>query len=95
MATDKLDIILENQRLLMEKVDSMGDKINKIAITQERQASDIEHHIKRTDLLQDMIEPIHTKYQQLIGVAKFLGASSLIAGVVMGVKKLLRSLGIL
>jgi len=93
MSSEKLDLIVNTQNLLLEKVDNLQREIVDIKIVQVEQAKDIKHHIERTDLLEEIITPLNQKYQQGYGIIKFLGASSVIFGLVIGLKTLLSWIG--
>lgn len=54
----------------LEKIDARLDDIH---ITQVAQAKDINHHIERTDTLQNIVMPLQKKYEQGIGAIKLLG----------------------
>jgi dynactin complex subunit len=81
---------------LESRLDRMGDQLGRLEshqaemnVTQVKQAKDIEHHIRRTDLLDDfsknlgkqmveLMEHIH----QVRGVVKFFGILSVILGLI-------------
>lgn len=75
-ALDKIDKHLEKQDVKLDKQDGRMDALEK---TSAKMATDLEYHIKRTDLLENELKPIKTKYEQVTGVAKFAG---LVAGSV-------------
>lgn len=58
------------------KIETVVDKIQadvqEIKLVQESQGVDLKHHIKRTDDLQNIVEPLHEKYHQLVGAIKIL-----------------------
>lgn len=52
---DRDDIILAKLEKIDTKQDEMADRISLIEITLAKNTKDIEHHIKRTDLLEEHI----------------------------------------
>lgn len=58
---------------IIEKIDHIDSRLNKIEIIQSAMSQDLKYHIKRTDLLEKELKPIKTKYQQLVGIMKFVG----------------------
>lgn len=55
---DRDDIILETLKKIDSKQDEMSERINLIEITLAKNTSDVEYHIKRTNLLEDHIKTI-------------------------------------
>ena len=44
-----------------QRFDTHTDKIQDVEVTMAKICESIEHHIKRTDILEDMVQPLHTK----------------------------------
>jgi hypothetical protein len=96
MSDFRCPINADRVEIKLEQIDS---KLDEMKIVQAAQAKDIEHHIARTDLLQEYvinlekeITPIKDKYRELIGVAKFLGYVGGFLGVVATVLKIVEML---
>ena len=71
------------------KIDEMREHDSRVDVTLTKQAGDIEHHIKRTDLLEARVEqvaekvaPIAIHVERLQGIAWFIGV--LVAGLGIG-----------
>lgn len=77
---DGLHIKLDNLALRIE------ERFDKIEGTQIEQAKDICHHIERTDELQDIVEPLYNKYQQILGVVKFIAFFAVLGGSIGTIK---------
>lgn len=89
---------------LESRLDKIGDQIGRVSetqaemnITQAQQAKDIEHHIKRTDLLDDFVRKMAKQMmelmdhiQQVRGVAKFIGIVSIALGMVATALKIFK-----
>lgn len=89
MATDKIDslhIKLDNLAQRME------ERFDKIENTQIEQAADIRHHICRTDELQEMVEPLYMKYQQILGIVKFIALLASLGGCAWIIKLIISHL---
>jgi hypothetical protein len=71
---------------ILEKLDVMDGRLDRVDVTLAEQALDLKHHISRTDTLQKMVEPLYKRDQQLIGIFKFLTGVGIIAGIVKGFK---------
>lgn len=82
---EKMKKLSEEFRERLESLDMKLDKANAkltdISIIQSSQAKDLENHIKRTDLLEDMVKPVHSLYQQIKGVIKFLAILTSLGGL--------------
>jgi hypothetical protein len=66
---------------ISEKLDKIDARLDNMEILQVKHTAELEYHIKRTDELQTMLEPIYRNRLQLIGIAKFLGAVAFLAGL--------------
>jgi len=83
---------MDDLKKLLEKMDEKLDKVSTditdIKVVQSAQASDLKHHIFRTDLaerhitaLEAGIKPIEKHVSQLNGVLKLLGIIGIFAGI--------------
>lgn len=59
MLLDSVQETKEGVKEVKVKQDDHATKTQKIEITLAKVCDSIEYHIKRTDLLEDMVEPIH------------------------------------
>ena len=82
-----------------DKLEKLDGRLDKIDISQTEIKKDLKYHIKRTDLLEkhigsidDKVTPLTTKYQELIGIGKFLAALALVFGLAESFPKLLKIL---
>lgn len=78
------------------KVDGVQDHTRQIDVTLAKQAVDLEHHIRRTDLLEQQvgtvaasIKPVQEHVAKLKGAWFLVTATGTGVGVVLGVMKLL------
>lgn len=71
------------EKKVLEKLDNIDGRLDRIEITQVEQAADLKHHIMRTDKLQEMVEPIYKRDQQVIGMIKFI---TTISGIILLIK---------
>lgn len=77
---DKMDRTLDK---LDSKLDRVDQRLDKVEIQQAVMTTDLKYHIKRTNLLEAELKPIQTKYQQVMGVVKFVGS---VIGLVMAIE---------
>ena len=77
-----------NHMHLIEKIDNLGDKIetrlDRIENIQVEQASDIKHHIARTDALEEMLKPMYMERLQRQGVIKVITIMGKVVSVLLG-----------
>ena len=87
-----MDWLKEEITGIKTQLTNQEKRLDDIVIIQTNQQKDISHHIKRTDELQLIVTPLHNKYQQLIGVGKFIALAISTLGVVEIILKLLSNL---
>ena len=64
-----------------KKIDAIGERLNNIDVTLVKQNLEIEHHIKRTDLLEEQVKPV-VEHVTFVKVSlRWLGAAALVAGI--------------
>ena len=68
-----------------DKIDKIQKKMASIDSTLAAQHESLKIHIKRTNLLEQKIEPIDKHVTMVNGVLKFLGVVSLIAGLILSI----------
>lgn len=78
----------EHNRMIYESLKDLNNTCTDIKEVQAKQAKDIEHHIARTDALEEMVKPVYRVYLQSLGIMKFMGIISLVTGVIYGIKQL-------
>lgn len=88
---------VELVKWLEEKLDKLDTKLDgikedqaEIRRVQAEQAKDIAHHIKRTDELQLIVEPLKEHLARLRGIAWFLGAVGATVAAIIGVLEYLK-----
>jgi hypothetical protein len=57
---------------LETKVDKINEHISKIEITLGKQHTSLEHHIKRTNLLEQAFKPLNNHVQSVQAIVKFV-----------------------
>ena len=62
--------------------------INNIDITLARQNVSLEEHMRRTELLENKIDPLQAQINQALGAVKFLTIISVVVGVISALIKL-------
>lgn len=73
-----------------DKLDKVVDKISSIDVTLASQHVSLEHHIRRTDLLEAEIRPLKKNMAMAEGALKLLGASAVIVALIEGIRTLIR-----
>lgn len=73
---------------MLDALDRIDGRLDNIEQVQVKQASDIEHHIQRTDLLQEQLDPIYKTYLQAMGVVKLVAAAATIFGIIEAIKSI-------
>lgn len=63
---------MEGHRLdrIEDKIDKLGERLNSIDVTLAAQHVSLEHHIRRTEILEEVVKPIHP----IIAIVKYLPA---------------------
>jgi hypothetical protein len=70
-----------NNEKLEQKIDKLDERLDQIQVILAKQHESIEHHIKRTDLLESEVKPIKILVYQIMGVAKFLALLATISAL--------------
>lgn len=79
---NKLEKIDSSVDKLDAKLDRVDQRLDKIEIQQAVMTTDLKYHIKRTNILEAELKPIQTRYQEVMGVIKFVGAVIAVVGAV-------------
>lgn len=93
--------IIDILRRIEDKADKLDGRLDNVDITLAKQAKDLEHHVKRTDILEDHVlelskkESENTEHRKFVSktinlFAGFLTATSIILGVILGVMQLIK-----
>jgi len=72
-----------------DKLDQIADKLGHIDVTLVRQNLTLEEHVRRTEALEAIIEPIHTKMAMAEGGLKLLGFLAVLIAIFEGLLKIL------
>lgn len=71
-----------------DKIDKIQEKISSIDVTLAAQHESLKIHIKRTNLLEQKIEPVERHVHAVNTVLKLVGFMALVIGVIEGILKL-------
>jgi hypothetical protein len=71
-----------------EKIDKIVDKITDIDVTLGKQSVILEEHVRRTNLLENKLEPIEKHVHMIQGALKFLGLISIFIAIIEFVLKM-------
>ena len=67
-----MDDIRNKLDLMDGKLDKIDSRLDKVEVNQAVMNQDLKYHIKRTNILENDLKPIYSKYQQFKGIAKFI-----------------------
>ena len=81
---DEIKVVLDK---ILDKQEKMDDNIHEIKECQIRMEVDLEHHIKRTDILETMVKPVYNITTTVKTLLKGLAAVGLILGVIVSYNK--------
>ena len=79
---DKLQSIELGLQTVTTKVDDMNSRLHRIETDQAAIKVDVKYHIRRTDILENDLKPIHDRYTELMGFIKFIGATIALVGAI-------------
>jgi len=71
-----------------DKIDKIVESIGEINVTLAKQEVSLSEHIKRTNLLEQKLEPVEKHVAMVNGALKFIGTLALIAGIIEAALKL-------
>ena len=63
------------------KLDKISDRLNSIDVTLAKQEITLDIHVKRTNLLESKIDPMESRWSNLLGVIKLVGFIAVLAGI--------------
>ncbi len=76
-----------------DKIDAVGQKIGSIDVTLASQHESLKDHMRRTELLEQSIEPIKKHVNMVSGALKLIGLLATIGAIIEGIVALLTYLG--
>lgn len=82
-----MDDIRKNLDEIKNDIKEINSSISTIDKTLIKQESQLAEHIRRTNILEDKIEPVERHVYMMNGALKFLGLLSLLAGIVASIVK--------
>lgn len=92
---DVMKLVLDKLEKLDEKADKHTEHLHSIDKTLVKQESNLEAHMKRSDLLEqsqndlkDAVKPILKVYTVAWGILKIVGAIGILVGIVVGIMKI-------
>lgn len=71
MILDSLAEVKEDLKHVKTTQTQHKEEVQKIEITMAKMCESIEYHIKRTDLLEEMVEPLHTERIENEAISKY------------------------
>lgn len=74
------------------KIDKLDSRLDSIDVTLAAQHEQLKIHIKRSDLLEQQVEPIKAHVAMVSGAVKFLGLSAALIALGEGIIKALQFL---
>lgn len=78
---DRLQQDITEIKVAIGQMATQGD-VNEIKVILERNTVSLEHHIKRTDILERIVAPLKVRAARWDGVAKFIGYVSVVLGII-------------
>ena len=80
---------MEDQKRLEDKIDKITDKIANIDVTLGKQSVILEEHVKRTNLLEEKLEPIEKHVHMIQGALKLFGLIAMFVAILEGLMKMI------
>lgn len=77
---------------LESKLDRLDERLDRIDVTLAAQHVSLAEHIRRTQILENHMEPVRTHVTMVKGVAKAIGLLALGGGIAQGVASILELL---
>lgn len=72
-----------------DKIDKMFDKVSTIDSTLGLQHEVLKEHIRRTEILEQRIEPIEKRFLMLLGSIKVIGAGITVISLIAAIAEIL------
>ena len=80
---------MDNPRI-EKKIDQIQESIKNIEVTLAVNTASLQTHIKRTDLLEEKLEPVEKHVERINGILKFIGFIGIVAGIVKVVFEIIK-----
>lgn len=77
---EKFTLFEEKLDRIDNKCDKFDDRLDRLEVNNVAMSQDLKYHIRRTDILENELKPIKTRYEQMVGVIKFFGAVIALSG---------------
>lgn len=84
-----MEEIRKNLQEIKSDIKEISSDIKAIDHTLVKQQASLDEHIRRTNILEQKLEPIEKHVQMISGVLKFIGILSVIAGFIVSLMKIL------
>lgn len=86
MSTDN-KLVLDMMEKLSDKMEKQGESLHSIDKTLSVQAEQLKDHIRRTEILEDKVEPLETHKDRIQGALKLLSILGTVVAIAWGVYK--------
>ena len=83
-----MDDVKKQLEKISDKLETIDTRINNIDKTLVKQEAQLAEHIRRTNLLEQKLEPIDTHVKMVNGAFKFIVILSLVLGIVTAIIKI-------
>lgn len=77
-----------DERRIEDKIDKIIEKVNTIDVTLAKQQVTLDEHVRRTNLLEEKMEPVEKHVTIVNGCLKIIAALGTIIGLIHGILKL-------
>lgn len=84
-----MGLFRHGSELMENKLDKIIEKIASIDVTLAKQSVILEEHVKRTNLLEEKIEPIEKHVAMVNGALKLLGLIAIIVAIIEGTYRIM------
>jgi hypothetical protein len=75
----------DNMGRILDKLDKLDSHLDNVDKTLVRQEEQLANHIRRTELLEEALQPIQKHVSMVEGALKFLGVISVAVGIGVGI----------
>lgn len=80
---------MDDVKRFEDKIDKISDKMASMDTTLAKQSVILEEHVRRTNLLEEKIEPIEKHVHMVHGVLKFIGIIGVFIAIFEGIIKIM------
>ncbi len=74
--------------LVLARLDKIDDRLDESNATHVRNTTTLEHHVRRTDLLEAQIAPLQTHVAVVAALGKTFALVGTLVGILVGIAKL-------